>query len=68
MIWTLLLMLAACDGGTTPADSTFCADLANEQPGCMNDENLAECEAAVEDCGDNNVIVMESCPLQFECS
>ena len=67
MLWTLLLLLTACDGGATPSDSTFCDDLVTEQPSCMNDDNLAECKAAVEDCGDEGVAVMESCPLQFGC-
>ena len=67
MFLTLLMLVVACDGGNT-VESTFCDDLVVEQPSCMNDANLAECKAAVEDCGDNNVAVMESCPLQFGCS
>jgi len=34
---------------------------------CMNDENSAECTRLRELCGDN-LMVLESCPLQFSCA
>lgn len=59
----VLLALSAC--GEEGA-STLCDDLVDSQSACMTDENLAECRAAVDECGDR-VLVMESCPLQFAC-
>ncbi len=58
-----LLLICGCDGGS---DATLCADLLVSQSDCMPEAAVAECEAAVEACGDR-VAVLESCPLQFSC-
>ena len=58
-----LLALAACPEAAP--DDTFCTDLMATSS-CMNEDNLAECEAAAADCP-GEVLVMESCPLQFGC-
>jgi len=56
------LVLASC-GEDEP---TVCDRVAESDPACVNEENLAECRAAEDECGDR-VSVMESCPLQFAC-
>jgi hypothetical protein len=33
---------------------------------CMNEENFAKCQG-LEDDGCQNLMIMESCPLQFRC-
>lgn len=60
-----LLPLFSLAGCPEP-DPTLCTDLMETQPGCMTEENLPECEAANEACP-GEVLVMESCPLQFGC-
>ncbi|MDP2308353.1 MAG: hypothetical protein Q8P18_20205 [Pseudomonadota bacterium] len=62
----LLLPLLGCPEPFEP-DPSFCTDLMETQPGCMTEDNLAECEEANEECP-GGVLVMESCPLQFGCS
>lgn len=59
----LVLIVAGCAGSE---ESTLCDDLRDSQSGCMNEDNYAECRAAVRRCGDD-VLMLESCPLQFDC-
>jgi hypothetical protein len=60
-----LFLLAACP--EPEGDPTFCTDLMETSSGCMDEGNLAECEDANEECP-GEVLVLESCPLQFACS
>jgi hypothetical protein len=63
-----LLALAATGCGPTLAD---CEALATDQADCMNDVAKADCEATNTQCSDvagGEVLVLESCPLQFACS
>lgn len=60
-----LLALAACPAPPDP-DPGFCTDLMEADSACMNEDNLADCEEANEACP-GEVLVMESCPLQFGC-
>jgi hypothetical protein len=62
----LLLGLAVACAGDDDVPSTFCDDLMANDAGCMNEDNLAECKTAQAECP-GNVLVMESCPLQFGC-
>lgn len=46
-----------------------CQSLADEQAECMDDEAMADCLEANEDCAEDGVVeVGESCPLSFTCS
>jgi len=58
--------------GCVPVEESRLADcqaLLEEQPDCMNDEALADCNEANETCQDSGeVAVGESCPLQFTCN
>lgn len=68
----LWLLLFACAGGEDPivdtdAATPVCDALMVDDAGCMNDENYAECVEAEQTCGGENVMIMESCPLQFAC-
>ena len=68
LLVTTLLVLAATGCGPKLAD---CEALAADQPECMNDVAKADCEATNEQCADElggEVLVLESCPLQFACS
>lgn len=63
----VVLSLAAC-GGPKLAD---CEQIATSQDACMDDESLKACKAANDACGataDGEVLVLESCPLQFSCA
>jgi hypothetical protein len=55
-------------GGPTLVD---CDRLAASQDACMDDGSLAACREANDECEDvagGEVLVLESCPLQFSCS
>lgn len=47
-----------------------CDAIAVEQKACMNEDALAACRAANALCEENGgeVLVLESCPLQFACA
>ena len=54
-------------GNNTITDPTSCGTYKIGQS-CINKENMAECQQLVADgCNVNNIIVMESCPVQFAC-
>jgi hypothetical protein len=60
-------LVAAC-GGEPPA-SDFCDRMAEQNEGCFDENSRAECEAVIEDgCAEDDVVVLESCPVQFACS
>ncbi len=66
----LTTLLALCSMGCGPKLAD-CEALATDQPECMNDVAKADCEATNEQCADElggEVLVLESCPLQFACS
>jgi hypothetical protein len=46
-----------------------CEALARDQAACMNDQALADCRATNTQCEESGgeVLVLESCPLQFAC-
>ena len=58
--------------GCVPVEDSRLADcqaLLEEQPECMDDEALADCNEANETCQDSGeVAVGESCPLEFTCN
>ena len=63
----VVIAVAAC-GGPKLAD---CETLASEQDACMDDASLKACNDANDECAetaDGEVLVLESCPLQFSCS
>merc|ERR1712113_1161788 len=47
---------------TAPNTAVDC----NADQACMNEENRADCFAKLAECGDE-MLIMESCPLQFGC-
>jgi hypothetical protein len=64
----LLSLLMGCGAGTpsaTAASGTDC-DAYRAGDACVTDENLAQCRALAARCP-GQVLVMESCPLQFAC-
>lgn len=60
---------SGCGGPPEPA-LVDCDALAAEQPACMDAAAIADCEDANERCAaqGGDVIVAESCPLQFSCT
>jgi hypothetical protein len=63
----VVVSLSAC-GGPTLVD---CDQLATSQAACMDDDAVKACKAANDECAattDGEVLVLESCPLQFSCS
>ncbi|HJK91498.1 MAG TPA: hypothetical protein RMH85_14920 [Polyangiaceae bacterium LLY-WYZ-15_(1-7)] len=70
----LLLLALACGSSTEPAqDSSSGADApaagdCDYELGdpCITEENLAACQARAAECP-GEVLVLESCPLQFAC-
>ncbi len=63
-----LLCLAGCGGQTGPSDtadgSTGCPYSLDDP--CIDQDALTRCEAAYAECA-GDVLVLESCPLQFAC-
>lgn len=57
----ILLVLPAVVGAVSTAE--LCPDLSDA---CMNEENYAVCSDLV-DSGCKDLMIMESCPLQFTC-
>ena len=62
----LLPFVAAIGCGAQLAD---CEALARDQASCMDEEALADCKATNTQCEESGgeVLVLESCPLQFAC-
>jgi hypothetical protein len=46
-----------------------CDALARDQAACMDEETIADCKATNAQCEESGgeVLVLESCPLQFAC-
>jgi hypothetical protein len=66
----LTTLIALCSIGCGPKLAD-CEAIATEQADCMNDVAKADCEATNTQCADElggEVLVLESCPLQFACS
>ncbi len=64
----LALLLAAC-GSTTASTPDGAGDACagfGPNDACINEENLAQCRAREAECP-GQVLVLESCPLQFAC-
>jgi hypothetical protein len=65
-----LLLLPACGGSSAPPPSDVDEDdtCAGYSPShqCMNPDNFELCRALEAECP-GQVLVMESCPLQFSC-
>ncbi len=58
-----VVVVSGCGG-----DVQDCQKLAAEQAGCMPASAVAACEQENEQCKDGGeVLVLESCPLQFSC-
>lgn len=66
--------LVACDGGTPPpipdsggvvTSGVSCGGRQAGEP-CVTDGSIAQCRVREEQCP-GEVIVLESCPLQFAC-
>lgn len=72
LLVSLLVVLGpvACDGTAGEPGLADCDALAAEQPACMDEAAIADCEDANEECAGagGDVVVAESCPLQFSCS
>jgi len=52
---------------TCPESTSECLGMTASDP-CMNDSAFSECEQAVAECGnEQQVLILESCPLQFQC-
>lgn len=71
-VFVLLLASAlglGCGGAPEPT-LVDCDALAADQPTCMDAAAVADCEDANERCAaqGGDVIVAESCPLQFSCT
>lgn len=72
LLTTALLTLVACGGGTSDdtgagdAD-TFCDDLAASNDGCWNEALDETCREVYAECGEQ-ILVMESCPVQLGCA
>lgn len=69
MMW-LAVGLAGCDGADPGSDSgggrgMSCAGMRAGQP-CVSDASIAQCRVREEQCP-GEVIVLESCPVQFVC-
>ncbi|MCC7112420.1 MAG: hypothetical protein IT382_24220 [Deltaproteobacteria bacterium] len=61
------LFLSACLADPRPR-LVDCDSLAEEQAECMDDEAMADCLQANEDCAESGTVeVGESCPLTFTC-
>lgn len=56
---------APADGAEPDASAGGCGDRSPTEP-CMNDENFAQCQEMEAKCP-GEVLVLESCPLQFAC-
>ena len=64
----VVLALSACGSGPALVD---CDQLATSQDACMDDASLKACKAANDECAattNGEVLVLESCPLQFSCA
>lgn len=61
----LVLFLAACGGAQTQSSGVD-DDCPSIDDACMDEAALAACEARAAECP-GQVVVMESCPLQFSC-
>lgn len=59
---TILLVFLAYTGAVSTGEEP-CPDVSDA---CMNDENYAICRDLI-DSGCQDLVVMESCPLQFAC-
>jgi len=71
LLAALTLALAHALAGCGGAQLVDCDAVAAEQDACMDDASLAACRAANDECeaaGAGEVLVLESCPLQFSCS
>ena len=53
--------------GDQNPDVDYCENLLATEANCMNDDNYNECVSLVVDQGCQNVVSLESCPLQFAC-
>lgn len=62
-----LASLSACGPASTGDAATFCAELAESNEGCWNEELDADCLDVYAECGEN-IVVAESCPVQLGCS
>jgi hypothetical protein len=68
LAWGVLLIAAAGCGGPKLVD---CDKIAAEQAACMDAWSTQSCEEENDECanaGTGEVLVLESCPLQFSCS
>ncbi|HEY1101011.1 MAG TPA: hypothetical protein VGF99_18880 [Myxococcota bacterium] len=65
-----LLVVVAAFGAGCGASLQDCEALARDQPDCMGEQAIAECNAENAACEENGgeVLQLESCPLQFVCS
>ena len=68
--YLFVFLSVACtsdDAGDTGDATTFCADLASANEGCWTPELDGECRDRFAECGEE-ILVMESCPVQLGCS
>ena len=67
LILSLVVVAASGCGGATTVD---CEALASDQPDCMTEAAVDDCNATNAQCEENGgeVLQLESCPLQFACS
>lgn len=66
----LLFALAAagCEPDPDPQEApAFCADVAEQNEGCWTEELDQDCLDVYAECGEE-IVIMESCPVQLACA
>jgi hypothetical protein len=66
-----LIFVVVLGTGCGSAKLVDCEKLAADNAACVDDDALASCQAENTECeaaGAGEVLVLESCPLQFSCS
>ena len=64
----VIAIVVSCDTTGDPGSQMTCGGHTVGQP-CVNDDNIAVCNALVADgCPEEHIIVADSCPVQFVCA